>query len=535
MSDTRKFEIQVSTSFNPAGSQQATESLQNVGKATGQAGEKAETFNKHGREMHRIFGQLDRLAPGLGESLKAILSPEAAPLVGVVVALELVAKLFEKIKADGEAFNKIMEETPDFSGIKNSVESTASAMVDAARKSEEFFASINKILDAQQTVAENADKLVKTLEHQKTVEDEIARAKKDQVAAELELLKQKGQITPEQYDIAKIKLESVSAREAAQREVDYLKKEKESEESSRGTAEQNLENLGKKEKAAQDRAAAADKAVKDAEQRHAHAKTELEEVTEQIAGDKKGEKPGLQSYVNDARSKLSSQLEGMSDAELRAYLGKLNAAGGNTTMDEKIDRGDIDRYLQLADKLQALRTQQSGFAGKLRTSEGGIETAKDAKTAADAALDDVKKELTDNANSVKTLTGKIEELTRKLDEHKDDSKVFEAQDRARNAQALPGLEKDLGVDSDSGIATFVQKFFDAQNRMQHHQGTAGDSQTIGAMNQLLSGTRQSDGRLFAIIQNLVTHVGNRDTTLSSLERQVANLRSSMPRGSSTNQ
>lgn len=529
----RKFQIDIATSFNPAGTQQAAEGLQNVSKATGQAGEKAETFNKHGREMHELFHKLNSVAPGLGESLKAILSPEAAPLIGIIVALELFAKLIEKIKADAEDFRKTLEMAPDLSGIKNSVESIASGLAEADRKAGDFTAKIEEIMAAEVTMAKGSEDQIKALEHQLTVEQKIADAKTQQARAELELKKSKGEITPAQYDLSVINLDSRSAREAAQRQVDYLNKEKSQVERDRDDARDNVEQLSKQEKAVQERVAAADNNLKDAEQRRAHAKQELEETTKTIAGTK--EAPGLQQKVDEFREKMFPQMEGMSDAELRAYLGKLNAAGSNTTLEEKDYRRQIEQYLELADHLGDVRRQQAGFASKYRASEGGIESAKGEKSTADKALETLQTHITENANSVKTLTERIDELNRKLDEHKDDSRVFNAQDSASIAKMLPDFEKSLGVDSDSGIAAFVQKFFEAQNRIQQHHGTAGDSQTVAMMNQLLSGTRQSDQRLFAVIQALINHVGNRDSTLSNLERQIASLRSSMPRNSSTGQ
>src|SRR5262249_16320867 len=62
---------------------------------TGKAAEKTDTFNRHGREMHELAGKLNHVVPALGEALKAALNPEAAGIIGLVIALELAGKLFE--------------------------------------------------------------------------------------------------------------------------------------------------------------------------------------------------------------------------------------------------------------------------------------------------------------------------------------------------------------------------------------------------------------------------------------------------------
>jgi chromosome segregation ATPase len=435
------------------------------------------------------------------------------------------------MKHDAEEFEKTMAEQPDLSGITNSVESIASALADADEKSKDFLKSMEEIKDAQHTIAENADALVSALEHQKDVEVAIAKAKKEQAAAELELMKAKGQITPEQYDRAKIQLESQSAREAAQRDVDYLEKEKQAEETARDTARHNVEELGKREQAAQQRAAAADNNLKQAEQRRTHAKTEMDKVTEEITGTK--DAPGLQEKVDTFRSKMYPQLDGMTDAELRSYFDKLKGAGSNLTWEEQDSRGQIEKYFDLTDKLSNARRQQSGFAGKMRDSDGAIESAKAEKSGADTALAELNKQIRDNAESVKTLSAKIDQLTRSLDAHKDDARVFEAQDRARRAAALPSLEKDLGVTNDQGAAAYIQKYLASITNLNQGHGTESDREVVQGFVALKQATQESDRRLFLLLQDLILHKGNLNESLADLASQLKNNPSM--RGSPTGQ
>jgi chromosome segregation ATPase len=502
----REYRIKITTEANNAAAQQSAQELKDVGKATKEAGEHTEKFNTHGREMHEVLHKLNEVAPGLGQALKAVLSPEAAPIIGLIVAMEFLQKLFERMKRDAEEFKKTMEETPDFSGIKNSVESIAAALEDADRNAKGFISSMEEIESAQKTIAEKSADMVTALEHQKTVEEQIAKAKKDQVTAELELMKQKGQITPEQYDIAKIKLESASARESAQREVDYLNKEKEQTQNDRDAASHNVEELGKREKAAQERVAAADNNLDQAKQRKEHAKSELEKVTEAIAGSK--DAPGLQQKVDDFRAKMYSELQGMNDAELRSYYEKLKGAGSNTTIEEGNYRRQLDQYLQLSDKLQDERRRQSGFAGKVRGAEGDIENAKSEKSAADKALEDLNKEIKGNADSVRALTQKLDDLGRKLDEHKDDSRVFDAQDRARRAQALPDLERAAGAETPGGASQFAQRYFDSINRLNQGKGSAADENTRQLFVALSQASKESDQAIYTALQQTIQDLIN---------------------------
>ena len=153
----RKFQIEVSTSFNPAGSQQANDSLNNIGKSTEKAGEKAKEFNVHGREMRRLFGEIDRISPGLGESLKALFEPEVAGVIAVVVGLELLAKAYENHKKHLE---EIQAEAAAVWVAQRD------AMSDATKSAEDYAASLRKVNDASKDTEANLKSTLTILQAQ---------------------------------------------------------------------------------------------------------------------------------------------------------------------------------------------------------------------------------------------------------------------------------------------------------------------------------------------------------------------------------
>ena len=146
MADSRKFEIQVSTSFNPAGTQQATDGLNQVAKATEKTGEHAKELNIHGREMRRLFGEIDRIAPGLGESLKGLFEPQAAGIIAAIVGIELLTKQFEKWKKQQEeaaALSAALWQA-QFEGAQK-----------AAESAREYQKVINEIPSSLETITQN--------------------------------------------------------------------------------------------------------------------------------------------------------------------------------------------------------------------------------------------------------------------------------------------------------------------------------------------------------------------------------------------
>jgi len=59
------------------------------------------------------------------------------------------------------------------------------------------------------------------------------------------------------------------------------------------------------------------------------------------------------------------------------------------------------------------------------------------------------------------------------------------------------------VDKTAGTVSFAQQFAEAQSRLQAHQGTQADQQTIVAMNRLLQTTRESDQTTYTLLRGII--------------------------------
>lgn len=153
MSDDRKFQIKIETVSDSTGVQNAAQDLDQLGKKTNQAGEDAKLFNEHSREMHRIFGELNKISPGLGETLKGIFSPETLGVGVALVALEQLVKYL------GEARQKAEEAATASVALWVAQRDAANAAIKAAA---DYNIEIGKSIDAQKTLNDqfNAEKTI---------------------------------------------------------------------------------------------------------------------------------------------------------------------------------------------------------------------------------------------------------------------------------------------------------------------------------------------------------------------------------------
>lgn len=188
MSDVRALKVLITSSYDPQGSQQATENLKGIGKATEQAGEHAEGFNVHGREMRKLFGELDRIAPGLGESLHGLVNPSAAGIVAVLVVLKLLTSEFEKWKkqheemaalsgdlwrAQFEGARKAVDAFQDYAEVINKLPSD---LDDLNKKYKETNTLLTAQIAARKTILEQIEKeLLAAAGGDKSKEEEIKR------------------------------------------------------------------------------------------------------------------------------------------------------------------------------------------------------------------------------------------------------------------------------------------------------------------------------------------------------------------------
>lgn len=157
--DSRKFEIKIVTTSDPQGAQQAAQGLHDIGNATAKTAESAEELNKKTAETRRLFGELDRISPGLGESLKALFDPEA---IGMIASIVVLQQLFERARDLKQQYEEVRKEIYGM-GI---------ALRDAQEDAESFF---NKVIAGQEKAKDATDKINEAYEHRKTILDALAQ------------------------------------------------------------------------------------------------------------------------------------------------------------------------------------------------------------------------------------------------------------------------------------------------------------------------------------------------------------------------
>jgi hypothetical protein len=104
------FEILIKFGLDPTKAREASDELGKLAGKTREGKKEVEEFNVHGREMHRIMHELNRITPGLGSALKAAFDPAAANIVLLTVTIGVLMKAFEEFKkSEQESIAKAKE------------------------------------------------------------------------------------------------------------------------------------------------------------------------------------------------------------------------------------------------------------------------------------------------------------------------------------------------------------------------------------------------------------------------------------------
>jgi hypothetical protein len=175
------FKIQITgdASHLVAAGQRAGETLDDVGRKTEDAAEHTKEFNFHGREMHRVFGELDRILPGVGESLHAIMSPELAPILGLVVAFELLGKVLNGVKASANAAAESVQAL-----ARSNIEAWLKQIDDAIEKQDKLTDSVNATKDAEDALKKSFQSDLDIIKQQAEEQQKLLDAKEKLALAE---------------------------------------------------------------------------------------------------------------------------------------------------------------------------------------------------------------------------------------------------------------------------------------------------------------------------------------------------------------
>jgi hypothetical protein len=144
-----------------------------------------------------------------------------------------------------------------------------------------------------------------------------------------------------------------------------------------------------------------------------------------------------------------------------------------------------------------------------RIRELNAEVTRDEKNAADekSAFDEAKEAATNNAKRIVDLKQQITEAQ--------DAARIKSETAAQQILSLApfldtkNFEKVAGVNTPGGAASLVQQFQEAQRRLASRHGTAGDSDLVRLMNELLSRTQEADAAMFQTLEKLINQ--QRDT------------------------
>lgn len=104
----QQLDILIRFGLDAKAAQQAVGELNKLKSGTEEAGKGAESFNVKGREMRKLMGELNQIAPGLGNTLRLMFSPTA---IGIGAALALIHQLIAKYKELTDAAEKARQET----------------------------------------------------------------------------------------------------------------------------------------------------------------------------------------------------------------------------------------------------------------------------------------------------------------------------------------------------------------------------------------------------------------------------------------
>lgn len=171
-----------------AATQDAGRDLGNMGEDLGLAEKRFEGVSGQSRETYRIFSELDRVAPGLGEALRAVFVGPLAGVGALIFVLDLLVEKFEKIQeAAAKANLEIAKEQQavwddQLAGAQRMADLLATQadqwerINDAKRDSNNLERDRNELLQAQFEAQQKILKAQETAELAAAGDDEVKKA-----------------------------------------------------------------------------------------------------------------------------------------------------------------------------------------------------------------------------------------------------------------------------------------------------------------------------------------------------------------------
>ncbi|HLX69442.1 MAG TPA: hypothetical protein VKV04_07435 [Verrucomicrobiae bacterium] len=168
------------------------------------------------------------------------------------------------------------------------------------------------------------------------------------------------------------------------------------------------------------------------------------------------------------------------------------------------------------DQLEGELAESRKAVAERRVKELSAQVLEDEKNAAEekSVFDEAKEKATSNAKRVTELKNQIQEAQ--------DAAAIKSETAAKQILSLLPLldaktaEKVAGINTPEGASNLVKQFLDAQGRLSSRHGTGGDQDMVRLMNAMLEQTRNSDAKMFQVLEQLISHKGNVDAQLREL-------------------
>ena len=422
---------------------EADKILAQTGDTAAKAGEKIEESasqaKKHagaGREMHRVFGELNRIVPGLGEVMKAAFHPDHIGIIGSLLAFEGLKAVLEDIKAVENI------KLADFTGDKAAVDAVRDSYEKARVAAQNFFDEERRISGAGMTAQEVAKRQIENSNNIFKAQEQFAAAQKKLNEAFVEQNEKAGVITHEEalaekfaldveYTKKKIQLDEQAA--AAELAAKQQQLETERAQLAKAQADQTTDE-------ANATAAEAAKVKHDKQKETAKANIESAQKTLEELGKSHGNiiegkfndetaaqlDEYYQKYVGDSSGKSHSEMFSAVQEKMQSLTSKASWDFGLTNF---IDRtiGKQEGETGFA-KYDGAKQQIAGAQAELKKLE-------ESQFKIDLNAERGKKQLDETDNAVRKLSASVETLARQIPEIKADAAA-----RLNNEKATQNLD-----------------------------------------------------------------------------------------------
>jgi hypothetical protein len=176
-----------------------------VGKTAGahdEAGKAAEKHSRHMEGLHKIFGALNQVLPGLGSLMQAAFSPVGATISIAVLALRTFQEHMRKVN---EEMKRMEEENAK--PLTRRLEAMRETTVSAAMAQVELRERLEHTAHSERGVREEIEKTLEVQKRQSELARLVANANKERELAGLEALHEAGLLSDERYYAAKLAAE----------------------------------------------------------------------------------------------------------------------------------------------------------------------------------------------------------------------------------------------------------------------------------------------------------------------------------------